>query len=107
VRKGWKEEDPTNPNGLLSFSIGIGLTLIWFAIVYPMQAPGDKPSADFSGWEVLANLFFKHLTISFANTLFFCWAMAICVLKFQKLKHQRAALLLDVLPMDLAPILFT
>jgi uncharacterized protein YdcH (DUF465 family) len=27
--------------------------------------------------------------------------MAICVLKFQKLKHQRAALLLDVLPMDL------
>ena len=33
--------------------------------------------------------------------LFFTWAMAILWLKLKKLRHQRAALLLDVLPMNL------
>ena len=100
-RKAWKEEDPTNPNARLSFGIGLGLTLIWFAMVYPMQAAAGKDSASFTGAESLANLFYKHFTVSFMNTLFFCWAMAICFLKLQKLKRQREALLLDVLPVEL------
>ena len=100
-RKAWKEEDPTNPNARLSFGIGLGATLIWFAIIYFFQASPTKLSSDYSTGETLANLFYKHFTVSFANTLFFCWAMAICYLKMKKLKHQRAALFLDVLPMEL------
>jgi len=100
-RTGWKEEDPTNPNSIISFSIGLVLTLAWFGIVYPFQAPHGKPVSDFSGAEFLANVFYKHFTVSFANTLFFCWAMAICYLKLQKLRHQREALFLDVLPIEL------
>ena len=100
-RKAWKEEDPTNPNARLSFGIGLGATLIWFAIIYFFQASPSKLSSDYSTGETLANLFYKHFTVSFANTLFFCWAMAICYLKMKKLKHQRAALFLDVLPMEL------
>ena len=100
-RKAWKEEDPTNPNALLSFGIGMGATLLWFAIIYFFQAPESKLSSTYTTGETLANLFYKHFTVSFANTLFFCWAMAICYLKLQKLKHQRAALFLDVLPMEL------
>lgn len=100
-RKAWKEEDPTNPNALLSFGIGMGATLLWFAIIYFFQAPESKLSSTYTTGETLANLFYKHFTVSFANTLFFCWAMAICYLKMQKLKHQRTALLLDVLPMEL------
>jgi MotA/TolQ/ExbB proton channel family len=43
-------------------------------------------------------LFYKHFEVSFANTLFFAWAAAILYLKLLKLKHQRQAMLLDVLP---------
>lgn len=100
-RTGWKEQDPTNPNPLVSFSIGMVLTLAWFGIVYPFKAPEGKPIGDFTGAEFLANVFYKHFTVSFSNTLFFCWAMAICYLKLQKLRHQREALFLDVLPMEL------
>jgi biopolymer transport protein ExbB/TolQ len=100
-RNVWKEEDPTNPNPLLSFGIGFGLTTAWFAFIYFFQAPPGKSSAEFNSWETLANLFYKHFTVSFANTLFFFWAAAICYLKMLKLKLQRRAMLLDVLPKDL------
>ena len=100
-RNVWKEEDPTNPNPVLSFGIGFGLTVAWFAFIYFFQAPPDKSSAEFTTGETLANLFYKHFTVSFANTLFFFWAAAICYLKMLKLKLQRRAMLLDVLPKDL------
>jgi hypothetical protein len=97
----WKEQDPTNPNAILSLGIGLGITLIWFGIIYFFQAPPDKVSSQFTTGETLANLFYKHFSVSFANTLFFCWAAAICHLKMLKLRHQRRAMLLDVLPMSL------
>ncbi len=97
----WKEQDPTNPNAMLSLGIGLGITVVWFAIIYFFQAPPEKVSSQFTTGEVLANLFYKHFSVSFANTLFFCWAAAICYLKMLKLKHQRRAMLLDVLPKDL------
>jgi flagellar motor component MotA len=101
VRKAWKEEDPTNPPAKITFGIGLGITIVWFIIIYFFQAAPTKPPSDYTTGEVLANLFYKHFTVSFANTLFFCWAMAICYMKFKKLKHQRAAMLLDVLPIEL------
>ena len=100
-RTAWKEQDPTNPNALISFSIGLMLTVAWFGLIYPFQAPAGKPIGEFTGGQLLANLFYKHFTVSFANTLFFCWAMAICYLKLKKLRHQREALFLDVLPFEL------
>ncbi len=97
----WKEEDPTNPNPALSVGIGLGLTVVWFAFIYFFQAPPGKSPAEFTKGETLANLFYKHFSVSFANTLFFFWAAAICYLKMLKLKLQRRAMLLDVLPKDL------
>ncbi|MDB6154083.1 MAG: hypothetical protein JWL90_2536, partial [Chthoniobacteraceae bacterium] len=101
LRKAWKEEDPTNPPARITFGIGLGLTVLWFAIIYFFQASPSKLPSDYTSGETLANLFYKHFTVSFANTLFFCWAMAICYLKWKKLQHQRTAMLLDVLPMEL------
>jgi flagellar motor component MotA/polyhydroxyalkanoate synthesis regulator phasin len=101
VRNVWKEEDPTNPNALKSVAIGMGITVIWFAIIYFFQAPEGTPVSQYTTGQTLANLFYKHFTVSFINTLFFFWGAAICYLKFLKLKHQRQAMLLDVLPMDL------
>ncbi len=100
-RKAWKEEDPTNPDARLSFGVGMGLSLLWYAIVFPFVADPSKPTAAYTAMDTIANLFYKHFTVSFLNTLFFFWAMTICYLKLKKLKHQRQALLLDVLPMEL------
>ncbi len=100
-RKAWIEEDPTNPNARVSFGIGLGVTIVWFAIIYFFRASPTKVSSEFNAGEVLANLFYNHFTVSFANTLFFCWAIAICFLKWKKLEHQRQAMILDVLPMEI------
>jgi biopolymer transport protein ExbB/TolQ len=104
-REVWKEEDPTNPNPVVSVGIGLGLTVAWFAFIYFFQAPPGKSPAQFTTGETLANLFYKHFTVSFANTLFFFWAAAICYLKMLKLKLQRRAMLLDVLPKDLGLVI--
>lgn len=100
-RVGWKEQDPTNPNGFVCFGIGLVLTLTWFGFMFPLQAPHGKDVSQFTSGEFLANVFYKHFTVSFINTLFFCWAATIIYLKLKKLRHQREALLLDVLPMEL------
>jgi biopolymer transport protein ExbB/TolQ len=41
------------------------------------------------------------MLVSFTNTLFFTWAMSILYLKFRKLRHQKEALMLDVLPWEM------
>jgi len=101
LRSGWKEEDPTNPNSFVTFGIGLVITLTIFGIIYPFIAPDSVPVANYSTMQFLANLLYKHFTVSFLNILFFCWAMAIVYMKIQKLRHQRAALFLDVLPREL------
>ncbi|HSJ01080.1 MAG TPA: MotA/TolQ/ExbB proton channel family protein [Verrucomicrobium sp.] len=100
-RHGWKESDPMNPNGYITFAIGVVLTLAWFGVVYPFQAPAAKIVADYTSMETVANVFYKHFLISFINTLFFFLASAILYLKLGKLKHQREALILDILPGEL------
>ena len=99
-RLGWKETDPTNPNGFITFAIGLVLTITWFGIVYPFVPKASVSAADYTGMQFLGNLFYKHFTVSFMNTLFFCWAAAIIYMKVKKLRHQREALLLDVLPLE-------
>ena len=100
-RGGWEEIDPTNPNGMLSFGIGFVLFLAVIGVLFPFKAPPDVVAANYTGMQWVASLFFKHMAVSFTNTLFFTWAIAILYLKYQKLSHQRKALLLDVLPWEM------
>ncbi len=100
-RLGWKEEDPTNPNGFVTAGIGLVCCLAVFGMMYPFIAPAEKSVADYTQLEFMANLLFKHFTVSFLNVFFFFWAMAIIYLKIKKLKHQKEALFLDVLPVEL------
>jgi biopolymer transport protein ExbB/TolQ len=97
----WKETDPTNPNMALSFGIGVGLLIVWYLVLLPFNPPAAKAPGDYTAMQYVASLFYKHLAVSILNTLFFTWAMAIVWLKHRKLSHQRAALMLDVLPMHL------
>ena len=92
----WKEQDPTNPNALLSSGIGLAVTVVWFALLKILVATGLMGEK-----HKLMELFYKHFAISFVSTLFFAWGIAILVLKYKKLEHQRAAMLLDVLPRGL------
>jgi len=101
VRQGWKETDPTNPNMLVSLGMGVGLLTVWFLILLPFNPAAGKSNADYNTMEFVASLFYKHFLVSLLNTLFFSWAISILYLKLQKLRHQKAALLLDVLPMSL------
>ncbi|MBK8095141.1 MAG: MotA/TolQ/ExbB proton channel family protein [Verrucomicrobiaceae bacterium] len=101
ARGGWEETDPTNPNPMLSFGIGFVIFLAWIGILWPFKAPEGTAPATYTTMQFIASLFFKHMLVSFTNTLFFTWAMAILYLKLQKLNHQKKALLLDVLPWEM------
>jgi flagellar motor component MotA len=101
-RDGWVETDPTNPNSLVAFGMGLVAALTLLGMLYLFNPPEAKAAADYKTMEWLAALFFKHALVSVTNTIFFCWAMAILYLKLEKLRHQRRALMLDILPMDIA-----
>ena len=101
-REGWVETDPTNPNPFVAFAIGLVTAVTLLGMLYIFNPPEAKPAAEYKTMEWLAALFFKHALVSITNTIFFCWAMAILYLKMEKLRHQRRALMLDVLPMDIA-----
>lgn len=100
-RRGWKEKDPTNPNMFVSLGLGAGMLAFWFLILLPFNPAAAQSNSNYTTMEFVASLFFKHFLVSLLNTLFFCWSIAILFLKFQILRHQKAALLLDVLPMRL------
>ncbi len=101
ARGGWAEKDPTNPNSLLSFAIGLVLFIAWVGILFPFNPSEKVPVAEYTTMQFVASLFYKHMLVSFTNTLFFTWAMSIVYLKFKKLRHQREALMLDVLPWEM------
>jgi biopolymer transport protein ExbB/TolQ/DNA-directed RNA polymerase subunit RPC12/RpoP len=101
VRTGWVETDPTNPNSFLAFGLGLVSAVALLAALYAFNPPAAKAAADYNSMEWLASLFFKHALISVTNTIFFCWAIAILYLKMAKLRQQKFALLLDVLPSEL------
>jgi len=100
-RLAWKETDPTNPHFLKSLGIGFALLLVWFGLLLPFAPRAGTAIADYSTMQFIASLFYKHFTVSFINTLFFTWAMSIIFLKHRKIRLQKAALLLDVLPANL------
>jgi flagellar motor component MotA len=100
-REGWKEADPANPNIWMSLGIGTVLFIAWYGILYPFNPAPNVPSSEYNFMQYLAAMFIQRTWVNFAETFFFTWAMGIVYLKFQKLRHQREALLLDVLPMEL------
>lgn len=100
-REGWKETDPANPSVLLSLGIGAVMFVAWYGILYPFNPPSTLPATEYNMMQYLAAMFIQRTWVNFAETFFFTWAMGIVYLKFQKLRHQREALLLDVLPMEM------
>jgi hypothetical protein len=65
------------------------------------RAPAGKPTAEYTTMQFIASLLFSHFTVSVLNCGLFIWSMTVLGLKHGKIRHQRAALMLDVLPIRL------
>ncbi len=89
-RGGWEETDPTNPNMWLALAIGTVSTAAWYGIMFALP-PGSY----------MRELFCERTWVNYLETFFFFWAIGILYLKVQKLRHQKTALYLDVLPAEL------
>ena len=100
-RAGWQEADPANPSILLSLGIGAVLFCAWYGMLYPFNPPQTMASSGYNIMQYLAAMFIQRTWVNFAETFFFMWAVGIVYLKYQKLRHQKEALLLDVLPVEL------
>lgn len=100
-REGWQESDPANPSVWVSLGIGSVLFVAWYGILYPFNPGPEVQSSQYNLMQYLAAMFIQRTWVNFAETFFFFWAMGIVYLKMQKLRHQREALFLDVLPVEL------
>ncbi len=89
-RGGWEETDPTNPNMWLALAIGAVVTAAWYGILFALPAGS-----------YLRGLFCERGWVNYMESFFFFWAIGILYLKIQKLRHQKSALYLDVLPVEL------
>ena len=85
-RGGWVEADPTNPN--VWVALGIGMGVMAAILLFGLVLKGTY----------IYTILFERGWVNFAETFVFSWGIGILVLKFQKLRHQQNALLLDVLP---------
>jgi len=101
-RGGWEEKDPTNPNGFFCFGLGLAMTILVFAVLFLCRAPEELEHKDYNELQYVTSLFWgEHSGVAFFNFLFFAWALAILFFKSRKLRHQRQALLLNVVPWEL------
>jgi len=75
---------------LLSGLMGAGMTLVWYGITYPIR--GNNFGA----------LFWERGPVPFPTTFLMFWAISILILKWLRLKQQKATMLLDVLPTEIS-----
>ena len=74
---------------LHSAGVGLGLAVVFWILLLPISGT------------YFAELFFDRGWVPFVEVILMGWAVAIVILKSRKLRHQRAAMLLDVLPTSL------
>ncbi len=99
-RGGWEETDPANPNPWLALAIGAVTSLAWFGIMFPF-GKGAYGTPPVNTMDYLHDLFLERTWVNYTETFFFFWAVALLYLKGQKLRHQKDAMYLDVLPAEL------
>lgn len=75
---------------VLSGLVGAGLTLVWYGFMFAISGTA------------LSDLFIKRGPVPYPTTLLMFWAVAILILKWMRLREQRNAMLLDVLPTEVS-----
>ena len=87
-RAGWTETDPANANTWAALGIGFAISGIIWGIAF--VAP-----------DFIKKLVLERGWVNFAEVIFFGWGSGILILKVLKLKHQRTAMAIDVLPEEM------
>jgi len=87
-RAGWPETDPANANAWLALGIGAGISVVIYVLGFLLKGPAPGV------YEIL----YERGWVNYAETICFGWGIGILILKVFKLKHQRTAMALDVLP---------
>lgn len=85
-RQGWPESDPSNVNLWLALGYGMGAMLVVVALLWLVRN------------SFVGQVFFTGGWVNWAEFILFFWGLGILFLKLRKTRHQRDALLLDVLP---------
>lgn len=85
-RFGFRGGKYTAVNSVLSFLIGVALTLVFYGVL------------SFFRESTLGAMFTQRGPTPYVMVLFFCWSLAILVLKNSKLRLQRQALDIHVIP---------
>ena len=93
-RGGWEETDPCNPNPWVALAIGSVTTAAWYGLMFAL-----------GHGNYLHDMFIERTWVNYAETFFFFWAIGILYLKIQKLRHQKTALYLDVLPEEIGSVI--
>ncbi len=90
-RLGWAEADPANANPWLAMAIAVAGTGLWYALIFAV------------GKGRLYELFALRGWVNYAETFAFMWSLGILYLKWEKLRKQKRAFYLDVIPQDISP----
>lgn len=85
-RGGWPEADPANVNIWQSLLLGLGMMALVVGLLFLIRDT------------FLGHLFFSGGWVNVTNFVLFFWGISIVILKYRKTKHQRDALLLDIIP---------
>lgn len=101
ARGGWEEADPANPSIVVALGIAIVTTLAWYGILFPFGV-GEKGAAPVNTMDYIHDLFYERTWVNYVESFFFFVAMSILWLKMKKLRHQKDAMFLDVLPSDIS-----
>lgn len=85
-RKGWVEKDHANPNFLVTLGIGLGITVVFLAMLYPLKNT------------TIGAIFVDRGWVNWAETFLFFWGMVVLVLKTQMNKRQEKAAVINLFP---------
>ncbi len=85
-RQGWPETDPSNVNLWVGLGIGMGAMAVVVGLLALIRNT------------FIGQVFFSGGWVNYMEFVLFFWGLGILFLKFRKTRHQRDALLLDVLP---------
>ena len=82
----WQPTDTSNVSGLLSFGLAVVFMIAFFLITFPLRGT------------YFGALFWERGWVPFVLVLLLGWSFSILALKMRKLRRQKRAMLLDVLP---------
>ena len=89
TRGGWPEADHANVPFWRALGIGLSASAVIFAVLLPFKG----------AW--VSDLVLRRTWVNHLEIILFCWSLGILYLKLRKNRHQRDAMLLDILPAHL------